>query len=387
MTFKKLLATCLSFIMVAGGLSLAFASSNNEYVPVFAEEHAHNLVTFNEWTSTDSLPANGAYYLANDVTISSTWKPANDTKLCLNGHGIRMTGSGSVIESPANGYLQILDCDKSTEHKYTFDETGLAVVDDSLTGDYETFIGGYITGGNATTGGGVLVATPGKSQTSQLYMLDVTVIGNHASGNGGGIGYNYGSKARSIISLTDCSIIGNVADGIGGGVFHQANQRFMDLSGNTVITKNISGSGCAGVYEQSGLYISHNVFLYGNTLKDGTPSDLYIGHGSGGQPDKLILDGDLESSSRIGIQYLRLETIYDYYNHCSEDPNNIFISNVNNRFFTKNGDTNNVIYNNLTKTDCSCDYDGDEHTGDLSLADDSIDYEIKYGTKEGANIH
>ena len=61
--------------------------------------HEHDGIVFTAWPETDSLPTvEGNYYLTADVTISSTWNvPSGTTNLCLTGHGIRMTGSNSVV--------------------------------------------------------------------------------------------------------------------------------------------------------------------------------------------------------------------------------------------------------------------------------------------------
>ena len=49
----------------------------------------NNLQTWQAWNETASLPSSGGYYyLTGDVTIDSTWSPADGTVLCLNGHTI-----------------------------------------------------------------------------------------------------------------------------------------------------------------------------------------------------------------------------------------------------------------------------------------------------------
>lgn len=53
-------------------------------------DSAHNnAITWQAWNSTTSLPdGSGNYYLTADVTLSTTWQPANGTVLCLNGKSI-----------------------------------------------------------------------------------------------------------------------------------------------------------------------------------------------------------------------------------------------------------------------------------------------------------
>ena len=52
--------------------------------------HQHDGITFEEWTSADSLPPEaGNYVLTSDVTLSGTWTvPAGETNLCLAGYTI-----------------------------------------------------------------------------------------------------------------------------------------------------------------------------------------------------------------------------------------------------------------------------------------------------------
>ena len=248
---------------VASGVMLVTGAFNEDnFVVVYADGHTHNSITFEEWTSADSLPDSGNYYLTQDVTISSTWKPATGTRLCLNGHAIKREGDGNVIEVKQAGALYIYDCDHETEHKYTIDESGLAIVDDSLTADYQTFTGGYITGGKGVnTGGGIYL--PGgtkKGNTTSLYMYGGTIIGNTTTGNGGGISYSWTSHMNSAISLTDVSIIGNTApNGVAGGIFHQANNRNLTLRGTIVIKDNVAKSTLAGLYENAILNVSGNI--------------------------------------------------------------------------------------------------------------------------------
>ena len=115
--------------------------------------HKHDEIVFEKWESNNSLPTTeGNYYLSGDVTLSSTWNvPSGTTNLCLNGHGIIMTGYGSAIKVGAGITLKLYDCDTTTEHRYSISSpaangAGVATVNDALTSNYQTFIGGYITG-------------------------------------------------------------------------------------------------------------------------------------------------------------------------------------------------------------------------------------------------
>ena len=66
------------------------------------------------WQGVDSLPSDsGYYYLTQDVTIDSTWSPADGTVLCLNGYGISLNGNGPVIEVQPGVTFTLCDCNGS----------------------------------------------------------------------------------------------------------------------------------------------------------------------------------------------------------------------------------------------------------------------------------
>ena len=147
--------------------------------------HTHDDIDFTAWTSTNSLPNKaGNYYLANDVTIISTWNvPEGTINLCLNGHGIKTTLALSTMMQLSPGRtLNIYDCGEN-EHKFTVTDptsngAGVAVVDDTLTSGYETFVGGYITGADGYDGAAINVGS------GKVNMYGGTIIGNKASHDG-----------------------------------------------------------------------------------------------------------------------------------------------------------------------------------------------------------
>ncbi|MBQ6163055.1 MAG: InlB B-repeat-containing protein [Clostridia bacterium] len=219
------------------------------------------------WTLTDSLPTeSGEYYLADDVTIDSSWYPAEGiTTLDLNGHGIIMTGSASAVI--ADGYqvrLYIEDSNPTVEHKFTLqNETagaGFAVVDDSLTENYKTFQGGYITGGHATEfyGGGAIRITGDAS----VYMYGGTLIGNSSDQHGGAVGIapDWGS---GLFSMIGGSIIYNKCK-YAGGAINLGEGSTLTLSGGT-IAYNLSTDG-TNQYHPGGIKTlsDSNFLIYGD---------------------------------------------------------------------------------------------------------------------------
>ena len=285
-----------------------------------ADAHTHDGST--AWTATDSLPPTaGNYYLIADVTLSSTWTvPTGTTNLCLNGHGIRMTGNNSVVTINAGATLKLYDCDTTTEHRYSLSNAksngaGFATVNDSLTSGYLTFKGGYVTGGrgrpiNSWNRGGALYIE------GAVEMYGGTLIGNGQYGTthggafntqgtgsfkmyGGSIQNNaaqcggatrlqgsgscgiYGGKIiNNIVTndggaihvggeisviLQDCEISGNYAgNGPGAGIWMTTTG--MVISGRTIITDNLTNSGESNVEIGNGYVIGVGELTDGATI-------------------------------------------------------------------------------------------------------------------------
>ena len=83
--------------------------------------HTGNEHTNIEWkpvSSLDEITGAGNYYLTKNVTIGSTWSPANGTVLCLNGYGISLNGNGPVIEVQPDVTFTLCDCNGS-QNRYT----------------------------------------------------------------------------------------------------------------------------------------------------------------------------------------------------------------------------------------------------------------------------
>ena len=161
----------------------------------------------NAWATGSTLK------LMSDVTTSSTITvPTGEHTLDLNGHGIKMTGSGGVIKIPSDADLTLNDsgADETTHYYYIDSSTNLAVLASTQAAAQSgnsnkngSFTGGYISGGNNPSyddqgGGGILVL-------GKLTMNNGTVIGSYVAGAGGGINVCSGGNA----SITGANIIGN----------------------------------------------------------------------------------------------------------------------------------------------------------------------------------
>ena len=242
--------------------------------------HTHDSITFEPWTSTNSLPQSGSYYLTADVTVTSRTTVSGTLNLCLNGHGIKFQSSGNSIISVQNeSVFNLYDCG-NTEHRFTVTNTapngaGYASVSDSLGSGFKTFTGGYITGGHCEHGGAVYV------DGGVFNMYGGNIIGNTASGYkaGAAIFVNNGTFA-----MHGGKIMYNYAQGMAGGVYIDADAsektgRFIMTGGeiayNEAYGQNASFYGGAGggvcsrnnasgsyiVYDLTGGSIHHNAGL------------------------------------------------------------------------------------------------------------------------------
>ena len=281
--------------------------------------HAHNDITFTAWSSADSLPTTaGSYYLTQDVTIGSTWNvPTGETNLCLNGHGIRYSGSdkASVITVGDGVTLNLYDCG-TTEHKYTVDSSGLATVNDSATDDgVKTFTGGYITGGNGTENGGYY-SGGGIYVSGTLTMSGGTIIGNTAAFGGGVRVWTNGT-----FTMSGGSITGNMARSeggsgpcAGGGVQVEWDGAFT-MSGGSITGNTAYGNG-GGVYASAGMASEHKpaalsvsgaAVIKDNVKSATTPmaSNIYLylttDYYGGEEYSPKIAVGALTSDASIGV--------------------------------------------------------------------------------------
>jgi len=75
-----------------------------------ADSHEHNGVSFSKWSSANSLPTSGSYYLNSDVTfdlLASNVTLSGDLKLCLNGKTANLNGARIIV--PDDKTLTIYD--------------------------------------------------------------------------------------------------------------------------------------------------------------------------------------------------------------------------------------------------------------------------------------
>lgn len=189
---------------------------------VWAEEEGETpTATVTEATTasglTDAVAAGGTVKLMLDIAISESLSVDRTVTLDLNGKVLKMTGSGSAIKVESNGDLTLMDSAPTAEHKFTPDENGLWVLDES--NGTETVSGGVITGGtgtglgNSPHGGGVYIVS------GKCTMTGGNIVGCTASGGGGVFTFESSvSSNNCTFTLDGGSIVGCTAT-FGSGIY------------------------------------------------------------------------------------------------------------------------------------------------------------------------
>ena len=278
---KKILAIVLALVMCLTLLPVTALAAD--------KEHTHDDITFKAWASETELPnVGGNYYLTKDVTLSATWTvpAATTTNLCLNGHVIQRSGTGSAIYVFNGATLNLYDCDaRADEADYTHagyvDTDGLWHLGTGE-GTSKNICGGVITGGNTTDDGGGLYIEIGGS----VEMTGGTISGNTAdygggvyvynggrfemsggmisgntAGNGGGVDVHQGS-----FEMTDGTISGNKATTGGGGVYVFTGS--VEMTGG-IISSNTAGFGGGVCVDRDGYFTLTGGTISGNTAQTG----------------------------------------------------------------------------------------------------------------------
>lgn len=175
--------------------------------------HKHDETEFQPWAKGGRLPSDeGNYVLTTDVTLSETWTVKGTTNLCLNGHVIKMNGTGSVITVNSGATLNLYDCAPDATH----------------IGDYASLpAGGCITGGNAENGGGVCV-------NGGTFIMEGGCIAGNESELGGGVYVN----GTGSFTMTGGSITDNEASNYTGSGVYVSTGAAVTLGGTAQIFGN-----------------------------------------------------------------------------------------------------------------------------------------------------
>ena len=284
--------------------------------------------------------------LIKDVTSNSiiTVDGGATKTLDLNGRGIKKTGEGRVISVINKSTLNINDSSPNIEHKFTV-SAGLATVNDDLTSDYQTFSGGYITGGNALGGGaegwgGALIVSMGGIKAT-LNMSGGTLIGNHCQNSGGAIRVGgYDSSGDTIINIT------------GGAMMY-----------NTAAAG--PGFGGALTWEDKGVTVKISGGVIDNNFDPAYESNVYLTDGQ-----KITVDSAIAANTSIGVRMaMGTGTITSGWSTymTGEDASDYFVSDAGHYVYAKNGE---VIASNIPPHVHSWTYEAEENVITAICAED-----------------
>ena len=189
------------------------------------------------------LSGGGTVTLDKDYTIDSTLDVDRTVTLDLNGHVIKMTGSGTVIIIGSQANLTMIDSNNTATH-----------TDSTLPA------GGVITGGNATQNGGGVYVGGGCSMT----MTGGTIENCSATGGGGVYVFHSGSFTMEDGTIENCSAT------YGGGVY--VDKSTFAMEGGTIENCSAKSGGGGGIYVSSGTF----------TIGDGEIKNCKSSFGGGG---------------------------------------------------------------------------------------------------------
>ena len=209
---------------------------------------SHEKVTFQAWTDDATLPAEGNYYLTEDVDLDGAVSLSKDLVLCLNGHTVTQTKADNRVLTVTGGNVTITGCK-----------------------------GGTVTGGKSTGYGGAITAT---GSTAHLKLYGITVTGNTAKTNGGGVDIR--DKAK--LTMSGCKITGNESAKDGGGLYAQKETEVTvtdtEFSGNTVTNGAGGGVAISGKAVLTDLTVKDNQADNGGGMIFQSSSDSVVNGGS-----------------------------------------------------------------------------------------------------------
>ena len=218
--------------------------AEGENTPVLLNEGSTTTVTTEAELTAALAGTAETIQLAANIDISSALTVTRTVTLDLNGKVLRMTRNDTVIDVKKGnpfgiGYLTLTDSDSAAVHKFTPNEDGLWVLDE--TNGTKTVNGGVITGGKYmgifVEGYGTQNPTqkPDEAACAHLIMKGGNIVGCMTERNGGGVC----AVRHAYFTMTGGSIRGCVAKNSGGGVSLSGASVF-DMSGSALIADCVS---------------------------------------------------------------------------------------------------------------------------------------------------
>lgn len=233
-------------------------------------------ITFVEWTDAaarekcgdgataeNSLPAEGNWYLKQNVTLTKTHEVnGGKLNLCLNGNSVALDADGAVFSVKSGGELNLTDC-KGT---------------------------GIITHATSKNGAGVSVETGGGETPAGMFNLyNGKITGNNnPSGNGGGVSV----LGDGQFNMYGGTITNNKA-ATGGGVY-VADHATVTIGGGSITDNNADSDGGGMTVGNCQVTLTGKVTITDNKSTDGKSSNLYIKGGQG-----VTIDSSFDFSSKV----------------------------------------------------------------------------------------
>ena len=140
-----------------------------------AHTHADGAEFATALSTTGGALAEGKYYLAGDVILTTDLTISGEVTLCLNGHKLTGTRQGSVITVNSGAAFTLCDC--STEANNVIG--GVTYTTGVVTGGYALGNGGggvYVNGGTFTMSGGTIAKNVAVSSGGGVYVDGGTFI-------------------------------------------------------------------------------------------------------------------------------------------------------------------------------------------------------------------
>lgn len=222
------------------------------FVPASAYALDGTEIKSDSFTDGSLTLSTGSYYLGEDVTgnIRFSNTDATDAVLDLNGHVLKGTGNGSVIEitsTSAKIGLTLKDSNPNEVH----------------TGNYDSLpAGGVITCGNANYGGGVNIS----NGAAYFTMEGGTITGNTVSEHGGGVAVGNGTAK---FTMNGGTITGNTATKNGGGVAVLNVDSVFEMNGGNIKDNTAQNGGGVFVYHNNAAFNMNGGMISGNNATYG----------------------------------------------------------------------------------------------------------------------
>ena len=295
----------------------------------------------------EALNVGGSLTMQNDVDYGGSMSVGANLTIDLNGYVLKMTG----IKVENGVHLTIKDSRPDAEHKFTPNDDGLWVLDE--TNGTKTVKGGVIYGGTGSSigtsvyGGGVYVEGGGQFTMEGGNIVGCTASATFQARGGGVFVADRGTFTMSGGSIAGCTTVGGYS--YGGGIY---NEGTVNLSGTAEIrdchAKDSDGEAAfgGGISDNGEAFqISGNVRITGCTASGGGTDAVSMYTGSvisGGTFDGSVQNTGTISGGTFNGRVVNSKMITD----------GIFNGEVVNDYGTITGGTfNGVVTNYSTITE------------------------------------